>query len=472
MQTESIKRSESASSSNDPRTYLLSSMGLGVMWGWTYLYCLLFATGSRESDLLPSALALGWKIATIAILGISVFWKPPTNKHERELRTSAVTSSMIGGSAVVLWYVGKTTLCIPIEACAAVLFGLSYGMFLRAWPLAVPCRSFSLLLFNLGCSCVIAGSIYLLFSHSSGWLRLCFLTILPACAWVLLIAFRLDNADPSEPGATRRTALFVEPRTLCIAVVPISLSLGFSCQAFAAGPSPDIWTYSSILAGFLLCACSQRNLGQRKLRLLIFGALCLICACTIAAFFLERSLAIALVRVGSFVAMSLALALPAYAAQEAGGPIQQWVCAGFLCYVAPLALGETIWLIWRADTSTFIIIACSLLSIAANILFLKESASSEIQISAENDPGKDSFEERAAALAFQASLTNREREILLPLAKGYSLKTIASMQHVSYNTVKVQVRSIYGKLGIHAREDLVEMLDSDSDSDSDSGGGN
>lgn len=46
------------------------------------------------------------------------------------------------------------------------------------------------------------------------------------------------------------------------------------------------------------------------------------------------------------------------------------------------------------------------------------------------------------------------------------------MQHVSYNTVKVQVRSIYGKLGIHAREDLVEMLDSDSDSDSDSGGGN
>lgn len=139
MQTESIKRSESASSSNDPRTYLLSSMGLGVMWGWTYLYCLLFATGSRESDLLPSALALGWKIATIAILGISVFWKPPTNKHERELRTSAVTSSMIGGSAVVLWYVGKTTLCIPIEACAAVLFGLSYGMFYARGP--SPCHA-------------------------------------------------------------------------------------------------------------------------------------------------------------------------------------------------------------------------------------------------------------------------------------------------------------------------------------------
>ncbi|MFR1167463.1 MAG: LuxR C-terminal-related transcriptional regulator [Adlercreutzia equolifaciens] len=55
---------------------------------------------------------------------------------------------------------------------------------------------------------------------------------------------------------------------------------------------------------------------------------------------------------------------------------------------------------------------------------------------------------------------HRARTVLVPLAKGHTVKSIAEQFTVSFHTVRSQVRSIYLKLGIHSREELLEKLES------------
>jgi LuxR family maltose regulon positive regulatory protein len=52
-------------------------------------------------------------------------------------------------------------------------------------------------------------------------------------------------------------------------------------------------------------------------------------------------------------------------------------------------------------------------------------------------------------------LSERELEVLHLMAAGLSNRDIANMDVVSINTVKTQVKSIYGKLGVHQREDAI-----------------
>jgi LuxR family maltose regulon positive regulatory protein len=52
-------------------------------------------------------------------------------------------------------------------------------------------------------------------------------------------------------------------------------------------------------------------------------------------------------------------------------------------------------------------------------------------------------------------LSERELEVLRLMAAGLSSRDIASRDVVSINTVKTQLKSIYGKLGAHNRNDAI-----------------
>ena len=57
-------------------------------------------------------------------------------------------------------------------------------------------------------------------------------------------------------------------------------------------------------------------------------------------------------------------------------------------------------------------------------------------------------------------LSKRERQVLLELARGKTIATIAGDLIVSENTVKAHTKSIYRKLGIHTREELLAAIES------------
>ncbi len=53
------------------------------------------------------------------------------------------------------------------------------------------------------------------------------------------------------------------------------------------------------------------------------------------------------------------------------------------------------------------------------------------------------------------SLSEREKEVLAALAKGYAYKEIADQLKISFETVRTHLRTIYEKLHVHSRTEAV-----------------
>lgn len=65
------------------------------------------------------------------------------------------------------------------------------------------------------------------------------------------------------------------------------------------------------------------------------------------------------------------------------------------------------------------------------------------------------FNEPADKRDGMANLTAGEREFLEQLAKGYAYKEIADRMHISIDTVRSYVRTVYEKLHVHSRTEAV-----------------
>jgi DNA-binding NarL/FixJ family response regulator len=61
----------------------------------------------------------------------------------------------------------------------------------------------------------------------------------------------------------------------------------------------------------------------------------------------------------------------------------------------------------------------------------------------------------AAAVVDDSGLSEREREVLLFIAKGFTVGEIANMLHLSAHTVATHVKHIYRKLAVHSRTEAV-----------------
>lgn len=68
------------------------------------------------------------------------------------------------------------------------------------------------------------------------------------------------------------------------------------------------------------------------------------------------------------------------------------------------------------------------------------------------------FLNRCAELARAYNLTHREEEVLTLLAQGMNVPAVESALVISKSTVKSHVRNLYGKLGVHSRDELLDMV--------------
>lgn len=78
----------------------------------------------------------------------------------------------------------------------------------------------------------------------------------------------------------------------------------------------------------------------------------------------------------------------------------------------------------------------------------------------EGSPQPD-LDARCQSLRRRYQLTNRETEIMALFARGYSMPHIAEILVVSENTVRTHSKHLYNKLGIHKRQELIELLQDD-----------
>lgn len=73
-------------------------------------------------------------------------------------------------------------------------------------------------------------------------------------------------------------------------------------------------------------------------------------------------------------------------------------------------------------------------------------------------PSKDEIGEICAEVAKEFSLSARECEILLLIARGYTTNTMATKLVISPYTVNTHIRHIYDKMQIHKRSELLNYL--------------
>ena len=61
------------------------------------------------------------------------------------------------------------------------------------------------------------------------------------------------------------------------------------------------------------------------------------------------------------------------------------------------------------------------------------------------------------------SLTDREIEIMRYIYQGHSIKKIAELSFIAQSTVQGHMKKIYAKLGVHARQELIDMVNAHRD---------
>lgn len=72
---------------------------------------------------------------------------------------------------------------------------------------------------------------------------------------------------------------------------------------------------------------------------------------------------------------------------------------------------------------------------------------------------QDALSARCTTLARTCLLTPCERDVLELLARGRSARYVADELGVSFNTVRTHIRHVYEKLGIHSRQDLIDLVE-------------
>ena len=70
----------------------------------------------------------------------------------------------------------------------------------------------------------------------------------------------------------------------------------------------------------------------------------------------------------------------------------------------------------------------------------------------------DEQEEAVRRLSSQYDLTQRECDVMRLLSKGHTQKRIAQDLGLSINSVQTYAKSLYRKMGVHSRQDLIDLV--------------
>lgn len=70
----------------------------------------------------------------------------------------------------------------------------------------------------------------------------------------------------------------------------------------------------------------------------------------------------------------------------------------------------------------------------------------------------DAPRQRCDEIAKEASLSKQETEIMYLLSQGHSQKKIASLLFLSYSTVQSYCKSLYLKLGVHKKQEVIDLI--------------
>ena len=104
-------------------------------------------------------------------------------------------------------------------------------------------------------------------------------------------------------------------------------------------------------------------------------------------------------------------------------------------------------------------------SVKSTIVRMLDAKPSDSTRCHRNDLIVERLEASCQKLASQHGLTKRESEVLVLLARRWTLRLVSESLCLSINTVKTHVRHIYTKMGIHSQQELIDIVEAAADED-------
>lgn len=416
----------------------------------------------------------------------------------RFLAAAAVAAGAFVGGGYALLLLGPGALDRTIAAVASsVLAGIGYGLFSLLWQHVLSRLSFDDMTKTLLLSLAMGSAEYLLlFAVLGGRLWTAFPALVVAAVVLCLLALRAPAA-PADDGARRGwreaglrdLAKEVGSPLICVCAIAFAVALTRTITLDGIKNSDAINLVASgciIAASLILYAAWYVPGGKRSVfrKLSILGmyrmffpvVVTALLALSIAGDALALPVATLAYVLFSFVAVFM-MSTSVTIARRYGlwSPYVYGAFAGatYFAFAGATALGAWVYYPRSFGAATlpvivlvvFYILAMSYAAIQARRRGLDERAG--VAGAAGDGPQGpaavptvvDEVAQRCAFLAQEAGLTKRERDILLVLARGRDVPSIAKQLFISENTVRSHSKSIYRKLRIHSKQELLDLLE-------------
>ena len=422
-----------------------------------------------------------------ALLGcLALFAGPVGTRRSRVIWASAGTACIVAGLSVAGFVQTLPAACLP---AGGALIGFGLALALCQWWAAFAVLPSGALLATASVAFLLASAIWYVLRHVGSFPVTCFCLVVCALCSGLLFLLSLaatENDVESDAGDAREPEPAVPIANARYGKVAAAAAVGLLFNFFTLG-----LTYWPVAAGLSTTSVNCKPLSYLLIVVVLallarrapfegrnavsfaHVALPIAAAIVLASPFVELIVDLgpvpvftSLTYLGIALFNVLGFALPLSAVREAGRPVMRAAAV----YLAACALAVIAgMLVFRAlGQSAQVVSLCIMAAYLAGLAIASvrrpydrgpHAASSDDGLSANTAVP---FDARAAAcehVAASYALSPREAEILQFLARGHGAKYIADRLCISADTVRTHCKRIYEKTGVHAKDELVELVE-------------
>lgn len=360
------------------------------------------------------------------------------------------------GTALALLGLSRTALPLGALLAVAVVVGLYYSLAFFSWLMTSSANSVAGAMFESSESLVLAALAYYALSGTGTWDH----PMLP-CASVCITCAGLSVKWREYYRSPQQRLPVDTTRATGVSLGGLTVFFLFSLVVQATRlvqPKIDAWTGAALCAGIMLLIASSFVVTS-KTSVLIFmgvaGTMCL--SLLLTMLFIDRALIVSqtISMISFWVMFILILSFPQLHGGELStrGPKR----ATFL-YLALFFLAFGVGRIATFVTNQFDTL-CRLMVIAAMLTVLLMATSYYVGLKTGRQDGchTPQTDKSCNELREIYGLTVREEEIMTLLISGRSIDRIARQLKLSSNTVKTHRNHLYSKLGIHDRQELIDL---------------
>lgn len=462
-------------------------IGTFALWGGLPLTSL---TGMS----LPAILQY-WSVPLLLTVGLALFsvLLKKTLPTPTFLVGVSIASGILifGGYGLLLALGSPEGTSATVVLAAAILVGLGFGLVLLLWQRFLAQFSEEVATKILLLSLALSSACYLVLSFAlREQMALVFPVLVVGSIALCVIGARLPTQRKEmmyslnhQPGIARKILIDLRDPLLCVGAIAFAVALtrAIALDGLDNAEMANITASFSIIVVALLLYILWFGLKRAhvlfgKVSILglyrVFFPLIATALLALSVFGSTWGLAVTTLVYAAFSIVSVLIistSISLARQHQVWSPYVYGVFAGSLYFMFAVAttVAPLVYYPQNFGAATFTVIVLVVLYILAmsNAIIQNRKRKND---QGNNNPGTqphqeplivDEVAQRCSTLSEQKHLTAREKDVFLLLAKGRDVPSISKQLFISENTVRSHSKNVYRKLGVHSKQELLDLLE-------------